>query len=92
MYNSIAIYDSQAILSILETVAWAALLGLGLFFLLKKKPLNKRHQQIVWVIFAVWAIASVGMAGIKTFTYFHTERPSYVQIIDSQRQSGKYPL
>jgi hypothetical protein len=92
MYTSIGIYDSQAILSTLEAVAWAALLGIGLFLLLKKKPLSKRNQQIIWVIFAVWTIASVGMAGIKTYTYFHAERSSYVQLIDSQKQNGKYPL
>lgn len=89
MYNSIGYYDLQALLSLFESVAWAAVVGvvLAILILYKPKLLTKQYKQIVWVLFAAWAIASIGLSAVNTYSYFSTQRSGIVQSIESFENS-----
>ena len=87
MYDNIGVYDWQTILGLVETVAWVAIVAIGVMFLMqsKSKLLTKQNKKIVWLIFAIWAIAYIGLAVLNTYSYASTTRENFVQSIESQR-------
>jgi hypothetical protein len=87
MYDSIGVYDWQTILSLLEAAAWVAVVGIGFVFLTqsKSKLLTKQNKQIIWLVFAAWAVASIGLATLSTYNYFADSRKGIVQTIKVQK-------
>ena len=88
MYSSIGVYDWQTILALLEALAWTAVVGIGLSVVIRTKgvPLTKQLRQIILVIFTVWAVANIGLAGLQAYSYFHVNRPNIEQQLKYQKQ------
>lgn len=84
--QSLAMYDWQAILQILEAVAWVAVLGAALLLGLRAKSVNKQNKQVVLVLFAAWAVASLGHAGVRAYMYYDGTRGVIKEQIERQEQ------
>ncbi len=88
---NVNLYDGLATFEVLQTIAWVALVGAALFLLGKLGSLPKPHKQTLILIFAVWAITSVGVAGLKSYTYVSDQREIYQSLQDiPESQSGGY--
>lgn len=89
MYQqNLAMYDWRAILQILEAVAWVAVLGAVVLLGLRAKSVNKQSKQIVLVLFAAWAVASLGHAGVRAYMYYDGTREAIKEEIERQEQLG----
>lgn len=87
MYQqSLAMYDWQTILQILEAVAWVAILGAVLLLWVRAKNINKQSKQIVLVLFAAWGLASLGQAGLRAYSYYDSEREVIKESIELQEK------
>lgn len=86
MYHDIGFYDWQTVLSLVEALAWAAVVGVLFLVLLevKAKQFTKQKKQIIWAVFAAWAVASSGLAIISTYDYFNSQREDMKQSIRQQ--------
>jgi hypothetical protein len=88
MYQqSIGMYDWQRILEAIETVGWIAVLGMGLFLLIRaSSKVNKQHKQIMIILFVAWALASLSQAGLRLYSYYDSERKIIKESIEMQEK------
>lgn len=84
MYDSIGLLDWRSIISMLEAIAWVVVLGVGLNLLTQTKHLKKQSRQLIFILFTAWAVASISIACINTYSYFHNQRSLFKQSIESQ--------
>ncbi len=84
MYGSISFYDGQALLGLLETVAWVVFLAVVLSVFVKIKTVSKQNRQILILLFVAWALVSVCRGFLEVYNYFENQRPMIVESIETR--------
>lgn len=86
MYETIGAFDWQTVLNTVESLAWVALVGVAVMLLVrsKSKLLTKQNRQVILSVFAIWALASVGLAAMNFYNYFDS-RDQYIKSIEAQK-------
>ena len=79
-------YDWDRILESLQTGTFVVVLGVGLLLLLRASKVNKPHKQIMLVLFAAWALASLSLTGLRAYNYYNSERKIIKESIELQEK------